>query len=351
MLDYRVDLDIYHGPLDLLLYLIKRDEIDIHDIPIAHITEQYLRHVRSIRHLDINLAGEFLVMAATLMEIKSAMMSPPEVAEGDVGDSVLGVDDADAEDPRYELVQQLLAYKRYKDAAYALDRRREMFATRFPLRPAPWKPDKNEDAGPPPLDLEDVSAWDLLEAFSSLMEQINLGQRQHQIVDDDTPLELHQADIQDRLQREGPMSLQAMFVGRRSVGELIGLFLATLELIRQRRVRATQDKPGTELMLEVRPEGEWLDPENDPEQPPREEADPKNPNDYDWPDAQERDRYVRRQDRRSRGEFIEEDDEYETDLKALEEEEEAETDLPEAKREAPAEAISEPSDQDESDSA
>jgi chromatin segregation and condensation protein Rec8/ScpA/Scc1 (kleisin family) len=114
MQDYRVELDVYHGPLDLLLYLIKRDEIDINDIPIAPITEQYLAYLQTIKRLDINLAGEFLVMAATLMEIKSAMMMPREA--GEEGEETDLTAAEDPTDPRYELIQQLLAYKRFKDA-------------------------------------------------------------------------------------------------------------------------------------------------------------------------------------------------------------------------------------------
>jgi len=91
MQDYRVELDVYHGPLDLLLYLIKRDEVDIHNIPIARITEQYLDYVRTLEQIDINLAGEFLVMAATLMEIKSAMISPPSVEDEGAEEAVTSI--------------------------------------------------------------------------------------------------------------------------------------------------------------------------------------------------------------------------------------------------------------------
>ncbi|MCK4601686.1 MAG: segregation/condensation protein A, partial [Phycisphaerae bacterium] len=109
MNDYRVNLDIYNGPVDLLLYLIRRDEVDIYDIPISRITAQYMQHVDLIRTLDPDLAGEFLVMAATLMEIKTRMLLPtptPQEADGD-----------EPFDPRGELVRQLLEYKAFKDAA------------------------------------------------------------------------------------------------------------------------------------------------------------------------------------------------------------------------------------------
>src|ERR1700742_6272 len=107
--EYKVELDVYSGPLELLLYLIRRDEVDIKNIPIARITEQYLKHVELIRHIDINLAGEFLVMAATLMEIKSRMLIPQQAVNPDDPNAPSSIEDLT--DPRYELVKQLLAYK------------------------------------------------------------------------------------------------------------------------------------------------------------------------------------------------------------------------------------------------
>ncbi|QNN23089.1 segregation/condensation protein A [Planctomycetales bacterium ZRK34] len=318
MQDYRVNLDVYHGPLDLLLYLIKRDEIDIHDIPIAHITEQYLAHVRTLQALDINLAGEFLVMAATLMEIKSALMLPHEEGENQAAELAEGDDPTD---PRYELVQQLLAYKRFKDAAAELDDRREYFSSRFPRHPARFEHDKPE--GPPELDMEDVSVWDLLEAFSTMMEQV-AGGFTHEVTDDDTPLELHAADIYDRLQRDGAMSLQQMFVGRKNKSTMIGLFCAMLELLRQRKVKAKQDTIAGEIYLEARPEEEWTENVVDPDEPPR-TFDPSNADDFDWPDEQTRQRYVRRQERRAAGEVIIEDAEFNQDVEALEAEEQSTT--------------------------
>lgn len=354
MQDYRVELEIYHGPLDLLLYLIRRDEIEINDIPIHHITTQYLQYAETIRHLDINVAGEFLVMAASLMELKSAMLTPPEALTGDDGQALPTTENP--EDPRYELVQQLLAYKRFKDAAYELDERRESFASRFPRHPV--IPDfSEEDDQVPNLDMEDVQVYDLVEAFNRLMEQTSLNSFQHEVVDDDTPIELHAADIVDRLQRDGNMTLQEMFVGRKSVAEMIGLFIATLELVKQQRVRVFQDEVAGDIKLEVRPEDEWLSdeltidtPVNNPNyeesdtdpssesqgeaQPQTEPAstvnkssvqqaefDPTDVDAFDWPDEASRKRYARRQERRAKGEKVEEDLELEEDIKALEDEE------------------------------
>src|SRR5262245_18002808 len=128
-MEYRVELDVYNGPLDLLLYLIKRDELDIYDIPIARITESYMKYVEMLKSmsqdggLDINVAGDFLVMAATLMEIKSAMLLPKQQPTDASGQSSAV---QDLTDPRYELVQQLLEYKRFKDTAALLERQQHL---------------------------------------------------------------------------------------------------------------------------------------------------------------------------------------------------------------------------------
>jgi len=316
MQDYRVQLDVYHGPLDLLLYLIKRDEIDINDIPIAPITEQYLAYLQTIKKLDINLAGEFLVMAATLMEIKSALMMPREAGEEEGEESELTAAE-DPTDPRYELIQQLLAYKRFKDAAGQLDERREEFAARFARAPAPGSL-PTEDDKQIQLEIDDVSLWDLVEAFGRMMEQVGIAQHQHEVTVDDTPIELHAADLVDRLERDGPMTLQQAFEGRRH-GEMVGLFLATLELVRQRKLRVTQDKTAGEIQLQLRdPDEVRAEIEAESNAPERQAADPKDADAFAWPDEKTRQRYVRRLERRAKGEFVEEDAEWEADLAELE---------------------------------
>jgi len=316
MQDYRVELDVYHGPLDLLLYLIKRDEIDIHDIPIAPITEQYLTYLRTIKKLDINLAGEFLVMAATLMEIKSAMIMPRESGEDDADALDLPAGE-DPTDPRYELIQQLLAYKRFKDAAGQLDERREQFAARFARAPAPGNRPTDDDRQIQ-LELDDVSLWDLVEAFGRMMEQVGLAQHRHEVTVDDTPIELHAADLVDRLERDGPMTLQQAFEGRRH-GEMVGLFLATLELVRRRKLRVRQDKIADAITLELRDPAEVeAEIEAESQAPDREPADANDADAFAWPDERTRQRYVRRLERRAKGEFVEEDAELEADLAELE---------------------------------
>jgi segregation and condensation protein A len=238
MQDFRVQLDNFEGPLDLLLFLIKRDELDIFDIPIARITEHFLGYVdviKSSRHhgLDVDSIGDFLVMAATLMEIKSAMLLPtPPAVSGDSS----SLDNAQLADPRSDLIRQLLEYKKFRDHTSLLEEQQQRFASRFPRKPGQLRLGDNLEM--PPLDMDEVQIWDLLGAFNKLMGEIGQRKRLHEVVDDDTPLALHAADIQDRLTREGATTLRTLLRERTSRAEVIGVFLALLELIRQRKVRA-----------------------------------------------------------------------------------------------------------------
>ncbi len=237
MTDYKVALDIYNGPLDLLLFLIKRDEIDIYDIPIARITEQYVSYVAVLKEIDPEAVGEFLVLAATLMEIKSRTLLPrPPIVEGE---------EEDLSDPRFELVRQLLEYKKFKDAARRLEHaagERSLRHERQPVLP-PTAPDE--------VDLESVDIWSLFEAFNRLLQQIGKSGGYHQVGVDDTPITLHATDIVDSLQRaDGRQSFEEVFRGR-TRPEMIGLFLALLELIRQRRIRAVQDHALGPILIEL----------------------------------------------------------------------------------------------------
>jgi segregation and condensation protein A len=239
--DYRVNLDVYNGPLDLLLYLIRRDEVDIYDIPIARITEQYIAYVEMFRKLDPNIAGEFMVMAATLMEVKTRMLLPSAPEEE-------GEEEGLTLDPRAELVRQLLEYKAFKDAAVDLRESGNEQSLRHPRRPA-----KIEGDDEPEIDLEDIQVWDLLDAFSKMMEAIGQSLKLHEVIYDDTPVELHATDILDRLGREGAMTFQKIFEGRTVRSEIVGLFLAMLELVRQERVFAKQGKNFGEILVHLNP--------------------------------------------------------------------------------------------------
>lgn len=256
MTDYRVKLDIYNGPMDLLLYLIRREEIDIHDIPIARITEQFCAYVETLKMLDPDLAGDFLVLAATLMEIKTRMLLP--AGQEDVGDEELI-------DPRAELVRQLLEYKAFKDAAGDLRDAAGEQAMRYSRKPVSTE---NE---PPGKELDEVNIWDLIEAFNDLMASVGQHLTETEIIYDDTPLELHITDILDRLGREGNMTFRQIFAGRSSRTELVGLFLAILELIRRRQITVEQDGLFGEIYIFVSPADSSPDnaPQTDSDAPDR----------------------------------------------------------------------------------
>jgi segregation and condensation protein A len=254
--EYKVQLDVYSGPMELLLYLIRRDEVDVKNIPIARITEQYLQHVELIRRVDMNLAGEFLVMAATLLEIKSRMLIPRQAA-ANPDDPHAPSSVEDLTDPRYELVKQLLAYKEFKDAASDLRQRAQTEAARFP-RAVP-RPE-----GRAPLDIDDLDLFRLIDAFNAIMASVGHSAYGHEVVYDETPISLHQADILDRLLREAAgaagvapsggkgLTLQELFVGRTNKSEMIGLFLATLELIRQKKIAVEQTETLGDIRLILR---------------------------------------------------------------------------------------------------
>lgn len=277
--EYKVRLDAFEGPLDLLLFLIRRAEVDIHDIPVAAITEQYLAHLAELTadaggggRIDIERAGEFLVMAATLMEIKSRMLAPPGADEPESATEESGQARGGkaATDPRSELVRQLLEYKRYRDATERLEEFRSEWDRRYPLGAAAWpeRPIVDEAEEEAPTELEDVDLVDLVEAFARIIETVDLNRvGEHHVRMDETPVELHAEDILDRLRRRAEESLAAEIAGTgtadidfreifagRTRSEMIGLFLAMLELVKQRRIAIRQDAVTSNIMLGLAPE-------------------------------------------------------------------------------------------------
>ncbi len=231
--EYRVQLDVFSGPLDLLLYLIRRDELDIQDILIARVTEQYLSYVKLLETLDPNTAGDFLVLACTLVELKSRALLPTPPLEG-----------MDAEeDPGAVLVRQLLEYKRFKDAARALGSAADDRRQRFVRQPAELPPDLQG------VELEEVQVWDLLRAYGRVMTAIGQGPGLHQVTYDETPIETYKLSIVETLERAGPVNFRSMFSSRATRAEIVGLFLALLELIRSQKVRAEQDRAAGEIFL------------------------------------------------------------------------------------------------------
>ena len=235
-MDYRVDLDNFRGPMDLLLWLVKHNEVDLHDIPIAVIADQFKAYLDALQFIDFEWAGEFIVMAATLMEIKSRLMLPRE-PEAETAD----------DDPRLELVKQLIEYKKYKEAAALLEQQAEKQQTRLPRLPID-RPLFDPAAQP----LRKVELWDLVSAFGRLMrETIALSPKQ--IVMDETPIQVHMERILDRLVQAGRLSFAELFTPPHTRGRLLGIFLAILELIKGKKIQAEQAESFGEVWIVLAP--------------------------------------------------------------------------------------------------
>ncbi len=231
-MNYLVALDTFHGPLDLLLYLVKRNEVDVLDIPIAKLADQFLEFLAAVREVDVELAGDFLVMAATLMEIKARSLLPADAEPGD----------GDEPDPRRELVRQLLEYRRFKDAAAALEERAERRSARL-ARVAPEEP---ATPGAPPV--RPVELWDLVSAFARLMRETRALEPTAVVVDD-TPQHVYEAEVRDRVRAAGRLAFRDLFAPPHHKARLIGLFLAVLELVKNRELGLEQPEPFGEIWL------------------------------------------------------------------------------------------------------
>ncbi len=234
--EYKIDLDIYNGPLDLLLYLIRREEVDVYDIPIAKITDQYMMYLDELQSIDIGLAGDFLVMASTLMYIKSQTLLPRnEVIDGE-----------DEEDPRLELVKQLLEYKRYKEATTAMTRLSEERSQRF-SRPEERLIDdeKEEDEK---LHLDEIDVWKLAQFFSTFMKQ-TMGDVITKIVYDDTPVHVYMDKVINSLNSTYAISFKELLYNTNGKVEIIGIFLALLELVRLKKIKLEQFQDFDEIRV------------------------------------------------------------------------------------------------------
>ena len=241
-MSYKVKLDIFEGPLDLLLYLIKQSELDIYNIPIAQITDQYLAYLELMEILDLDVAGEFIVMAATLMQIKSRMLLPPDpVAE----------DAEEDEDPREALVRQLLEYQRFKAAAQRLGElavRQQAHFRRPNEGAAEIVAAETGGEGEPYFE---ASLFDLLTAFSKVLKEIP-KETFYQIIKETVTVEEKVQFLQELLQRQRQVTFLELFGPGRSKLELIATFLALLEVIRQRVAVAQQPQLFGDIVLVAR---------------------------------------------------------------------------------------------------
>ena len=233
----RLHLDMFEGPLEVLLYLIRSQEIDILDIPILKITEQYLRFLELMSEENLEVTGDFLVMAATLIQIKSRMLLPADVATEED-------EEFDEEDPRLELVEKLLEYRRFREVTARLQflesERQRWFARE--VKPVFEKPAEEEE------ELLEVTLYDLIQAFRGVLrffteDLVHTIEGEGASVDDKIDY------IEDRLSREGSVAWTEIFSACRSRMELVCCFLAILELCRMGRVRAHQHHAFDEIRL------------------------------------------------------------------------------------------------------
>ncbi|MBR1871028.1 MAG: segregation/condensation protein A [Kiritimatiellae bacterium] len=238
--EYKVDLEVFEGPLDLLLYLIRREELDIYDIPISHITAEYMKYLEVMRQLNLDIAGEFVVMAATLMVIKSRMLLPVARRVAEEGE------EEDWQDPRLDLVRQLIEYKKFKDAAGKLAEleflAQESFNTGAP------KPKIEKTPQDALASLAGYDLFDLLTAFQEVLARAAEGQ-----VGELKGARWSVPDKMDMIvaktRSEGSVAFSRLFNATSPRGEVIVTFLALLELLRQHRITVYQNAAFHEITV------------------------------------------------------------------------------------------------------
>ncbi|EPH94614.1 ScpA/B protein [Enterococcus faecalis 13-SD-W-01] len=238
--EINIKLDIFEGPLDLLLHLIQQMEIDIYDIPITAITEQYMDYIHTMKHLELAVAGEYLVMAATLMAIKSKTLLP-------VQDFSQEEEEFWEEDPREELVAQLLEYRKYKYAATQLSEKAEERSLYFTKEPMEIDDLADTEA---PLKRGQVKKVDLFRAIQSILEKNKFSQTvESTIAPDDTTIEERMAFIETKLKvSQGGCSFESFF-SVPSKKEVITTFMAVLELMKNGQIIAEQENNYGSIML------------------------------------------------------------------------------------------------------
>jgi len=216
-----LNLPVFEGPMDLLLYLIRREEIDVFDIPIAHITEEYLRHLELMQAGSLDIGGEFLVMAATLLAIKAKMLLPRQIEnEDEVGDA----------DPRRDLVERILEYKAFKESAQLFRQMEENQSGRFQRQSAPAGVDT--DSYVVEKALSDVSLFDLLTAFKFAMDRFSAEEPRYNVTLLPETIDQKLEELRNRLQESSKISFSALMQDQKSRLAVILIFLAILELVR-----------------------------------------------------------------------------------------------------------------------
>jgi len=239
----RLQLDAFEGPFEVLLYLIRSQEIDIFNIPILRVTEQYLQFLDMLQEENLDVAGEFLVMAATLIQIKSRMLIPADVAEEEE-------EEIEEEDPRLELVEKLLEYRKFRDYAEGLGRRSELAADWFARRVKPVAvPDEDEE------DILDVSLYDLIKAIRAVLRYLTEAYV-HEVQGEGSSIEEKIGRIEELLESAETLTWRQLFDECRNRVEIVCCLLAVLELCRMRRIRVHQHGTFCDMRMFARPASE-----------------------------------------------------------------------------------------------
>jgi segregation and condensation protein A len=233
--EFKVDLDVFSGPLDLLLYLVKKHEVDVTEVPIARIATEFVAYLDVLQDLAIDQVGEFVELASVLLEIKARALVPrPEETEEPV------------ELVREDLVQRLLEYKQFRDAAAILEDRARQWELRFPRIASDQAAGRGE---PAPVTIADVHVWDLVGAMSRVLRKRE-KRRPRQIIHDDTPIERHIERVESLVQEQGRVAFSTLFDDDMPKSRVVGVFLAVLELVRRGRLATRQDRLFEEIWLE-----------------------------------------------------------------------------------------------------
>ncbi len=238
---YKVKLDVFEGPLDLLLYLVRKDEVDIYDIEIGRITRQYLEYLEAMESIDVEVAGEFIVMAANLLYIKSRTLLPADL-QGPAEE------EGEDEDPRWELIRQLIEYKKFKEAAGELRDREELAVRLFGRAPSAPETD-----GGATLLAGEIGALDLIAAFQRVLARLEKTKGADREIEADRFTVSEKIEFVLRVLPEfEPLRFEELFAGQSTRGEVVATFLALLELVRLRHVAVVQEEVFGEIMLRRR---------------------------------------------------------------------------------------------------
>ncbi len=245
MPEYQVSFEVFEGPLDLLLYLVRRQEVDIYEVNLTRLATDFIEYVDMMQRLDLDIAGEFVVMAATLMYIKSKELLP-------IDQQVVDEEDDEDMDPRWELIRQLVEYKKFKDASRHLQSVERMEEHLFPREPG--KIDLPRIIEAPSG--QQATVDDLMKALEIVLERFERRlERVSEIVQDPYTVSDKISFILDRLASEQQVLFTSLFIGASTRSEIAATFLAILELVKQKRVQALQWRHFSDIRLEAAPEG------------------------------------------------------------------------------------------------